>query len=352
MPSHFPSFTIPSSFFQYSLSLSCYNSPTPLLSEFLLTLPLRVFSYILFLEFPFTCPFSYISFIPSITMNYLTPSLIMISLSGSISQNSLSCFFFFFSPNSLTPFLSHNSFSPLLSELSHSSSLRIPSQSLFLSILTLIFSEFPLIVLHSEFSLILFLSEFCLTSLKIFYLSFLRVLPHLPSLRISFQSPLRISSHSPLLRIPSFPSFSQYSFSLSFSQNSLSSSFHSSLTFSLTQNSFTPFFFLNSPLLNPSHFPSLRSPSHSLSLTLSLHLTILCPAPFLRISSPSSSQKSLTLSFTWASLVAQRQGICLHLMQKIQVWSLERGNGDPLQYSCLGNRLDRGAWKQKKKCGT
>ena len=24
---------------------------------------------------------------------------------------------------------------------------------------------------------------------------------------------------------------------------------------------------------------------------------------------------------------------------------LEKGNGDPLQYSCLGNTMDRGAWR-------
>ena len=37
-------------------------------------------------------------------------------------------------------------------------------------------------------------------------------------------------------------------------------------------------------------------------------------------------------------------------MQEMQVQSLgqkdtlEKGNGNPLQYSCLGNSMDRGAW--------
>ena len=26
-------------------------------------------------------------------------------------------------------------------------------------------------------------------------------------------------------------------------------------------------------------------------------------------------------------------------------WSLGKGNGNPLQYSCLGNPMDRGAWQ-------
>ena len=31
-------------------------------------------------------------------------------------------------------------------------------------------------------------------------------------------------------------------------------------------------------------------------------------------------------------------------MQEMRVWSLGRGNGNPLQYSCLENSMDRGAW--------
>ena len=32
-------------------------------------------------------------------------------------------------------------------------------------------------------------------------------------------------------------------------------------------------------------------------------------------------------------------------MQEIRVWSPAGGNGNPLQYSCLENPLDRGVWK-------
>jgi len=32
-------------------------------------------------------------------------------------------------------------------------------------------------------------------------------------------------------------------------------------------------------------------------------------------------------------------------MQETQVGSLRGGNGNPLQYSCLGNPMDRGAWQ-------
>ena len=31
-------------------------------------------------------------------------------------------------------------------------------------------------------------------------------------------------------------------------------------------------------------------------------------------------------------------------MQEMGVWSPEKGNGNPLQYSCLGYIMDRGAW--------
>ena len=52
----------------------------------------------------------------------------------------------------------------------------------------------------------------------------------------------------------------------------------------------------------------------------------------------------------WTSLVAQMVKN-LPAMQKIQVRSLgwedplEEGNGNPLQYSCLENSMDRGAWE-------
>ena len=52
----------------------------------------------------------------------------------------------------------------------------------------------------------------------------------------------------------------------------------------------------------------------------------------------------------WASLMDQR--LRTHLpMQEIQVGSLGQddppggGNGNPLQYSCLENPMDRGAWQ-------
>ena len=52
--------------------------------------------------------------------------------------------------------------------------------------------------------------------------------------------------------------------------------------------------------------------------------------------------KSILLEFHRASLVAQN----LPAMQEIQVgFTPPRvGNGTPLQYSCLENPMDRGAW--------
>ena len=50
----------------------------------------------------------------------------------------------------------------------------------------------------------------------------------------------------------------------------------------------------------------------------------------------------------YASLVTQTVKN-LHAMQETWVQSLERspgeGNGNPLQYSCLENPMDRGAWR-------
>jgi len=51
----------------------------------------------------------------------------------------------------------------------------------------------------------------------------------------------------------------------------------------------------------------------------------------------------------WASLVAQMVN-SLPAMQEIRVQSLGQedslrdGNGNPLQYSCLENSIDRGTW--------
>ena len=60
----------------------------------------------------------------------------------------------------------------------------------------------------------------------------------------------------------------------------------------------------------------------------------------------------LTLKFLWASQVAQWRRTCL-LMQEAQktMGSIHQlgisggGNGYPLQYSCLENPMDRGAWQ-------
>ena len=48
-------------------------------------------------------------------------------------------------------------------------------------------------------------------------------------------------------------------------------------------------------------------------------------------------------SHVWASLVAQMVK-SLPAMQETRVWSPGEGNGNPLQYSCLENSMDRGAW--------
>jgi len=55
------------------------------------------------------------------------------------------------------------------------------------------------------------------------------------------------------------------------------------------------------------------------------------------------------MCFTWASLMAQLVKN-LPVMQETWVRSLEsgrspgEGNGNPPQYSCLENSMDRGAW--------
>ena len=54
--------------------------------------------------------------------------------------------------------------------------------------------------------------------------------------------------------------------------------------------------------------------------------------------------------YVWASLVAQSVK-CLPAMRETRVRSLGwedppgEGNGNPLQYSCLENPMDRGAWR-------
>ena len=39
------------------------------------------------------------------------------------------------------------------------------------------------------------------------------------------------------------------------------------------------------------------------------------------------------------------------LISKIHFWVLQKGNGNPFQYSCLGNTMDRGAWQGCKELG-
>ena len=47
----------------------------------------------------------------------------------------------------------------------------------------------------------------------------------------------------------------------------------------------------------------------------------------------------------------QRIHLSVQMWQESQIWSLGQedssgeGNGSPLQYSCLENRMDRGAWQ-------
>ena len=54
---------------------------------------------------------------------------------------------------------------------------------------------------------------------------------------------------------------------------------------------------------------------------------------------------------SWASQVAQRLKKNPPAKQEIRIQSLgqedppREGNGNPLQYSCLGNPMDRGAWR-------
>ena len=62
------------------------------------------------------------------------------------------------------------------------------------------------------------------------------------------------------------------------------------------------------------------------------------------ISNPSSREKGLPW---WLN---GKESVCQRRRQEVQVQSLawedplEKGNGNPLQHSCLGNPMDRGAW--------
>ena len=73
-----------------------------------------------------------------------------------------------------------------------------------------------------------------------------------------------------------------------------------------------------------------------------------------RQTSPLSHQGSPELSFDTcvggASLMAQWERICLPVQERWVLslgWedSSREGNGNPLQFSCLGNPRDRGAWR-------
>lgn len=186
--------------------------------------------------------------------------------------------------------------------------------------LSLLFSVFPLLSFSQNSSHAFFTQEFSQPlSLRIcslsfsqisFYLSSLRVLSHLPpqnSFSVSTQNFLTLS----LVQNSLFSFLLSCSFSLSFSQipshPSLTLPTHSKLLkdFSHLSSKFSsppiPFTLSQFPhslstlnslslLSGPAHLPSLRIPS-SLSLTLSLHLTILLPPTIShRISCPLLSE--------------------------------------------------------------
>ena len=50
------------------------------------------------------------------------------------------------------------------------------------------------------------------------------------------------------------------------------------------------------------------------------------------------------MSFPNGSVVKNLPAMQKKKKQEMQVQSLGGGNGNPLQYSCLGNSMDRGAW--------
>ena len=55
----------------------------------------------------------------------------------------------------------------------------------------------------------------------------------------------------------------------------------------------------------------------------------------------------LVMQITWASQVAQQWSACLQCGRPgFNPWDASpgEGNDNPLQYSCLGNHMDRGAW--------
>ena len=59
-------------------------------------------------------------------------------------------------------------------------------------------------------------------------------------------------------------------------------------------------------------------------------------------------ESAVKYTYIWASLVAQER-ICLPVQETDLIPGLgrspEEGNDNPLQYSCLGNPMDRGTWQ-------
>ena len=46
----------------------------------------------------------------------------------------------------------------------------------------------------------------------------------------------------------------------------------------------------------------------------------------------------------WESILKHRRKHILEVFMAISICLNGEGNGNPLQYSCLGNPMDRGAW--------
>ena len=108
---------------------------------------------------------------------------------------------------------------------------------------------------------------------------------------------------------------------------------------------------------HPSGSSQCTSPKHPASCiepglaTRFIHDIIHVSMSFSQIFPPSPSPtESKRLFYTSASLLLSHiQGYCYHL-SKFHIYVLvycigREGNGTPLQYSCLANPMDRGAWQ-------
>jgi len=108
---------------------------------------------------------------------------------------------------------------------------------------------------------------------------------------------------------------------------------------------------------HPSGSSQCTSPKHPVScikprlVTHFIYDIIHVSMPFSQIIPPSlSPTESKRLFYTSVSLLLSRiQGYCYHL-PKFHIYALVyciggEGNGTPLQYSCLENPMDGGAWK-------